>query len=171
MESRLPKIVFVVLTGLVAIYFHSQYGRLPAVVASHFDGRGEPNGWEIKSVFFGVFVGALVIAAVLTFGIPALTRVLPNALINLPHKEQWLTPERRAATLDFMAAWFAWFGCAVLLVIVLAYGYAIQSNLNPSHPPDPRGFLYILIGFGVFTVIWMIRFLKKFARPPDNELR
>ena len=171
MDSRLPKIVFLVLTAFAAIYFRLQYGRLPGIVALHFNGRGEPNGWEAKDVFFAVFAGAVSVAAVLTFGVPALTKILPNALINLPHKEQWLSPERRMATLEFMSAWFAWFGCAVLVVILLAFVYALQSNTNPGHPPDPRGFLYILIGFGIFTVTWMVRFLTKFARSPQDMAR
>ena len=171
MESRLPKIVFIVMAALGLLNFYAHYGRLPHIVASHFNARGEPNGWESKDVFFAIFAGAIGIAAVLTFVIPWLTKILPNSLINLPHKEQWLSPERRASTLEFMGAWFAWFGCAVLLVILLAFNYALLSNIDPAHRPSSAGFLFILIGFGVFTVVWMIRFLKRFARAPQDIVR
>ncbi len=57
MDSRLPKLLFVVLAAYAAIHFSSYYSQLPDVVASHFDGRGTPNGCQTKPAFFMVFVG------------------------------------------------------------------------------------------------------------------
>jgi uncharacterized membrane protein len=169
LNSRWPKIIFVALAVYAAIHFSSYYQRLPEVVASHFNTHGEPNGWQPKPAFFAVFVGTLVIAAILTFAVPLIIEALPPQLINLPNKNRWLSPEFRAATLDFLSSWFAWFGCAVLVLIILTFNYALQANLDPAHRPDPTRFWYILAGFGIFTLIWMIRFLRKFARPPRNE--
>jgi len=168
LSSRWPKIVFVALAVYAAIHFSSYYQRLPEVVASHFDTHGEANAWQSKPAFFALFIGTLVIATILTFAVPPIIKALPPQLINLPNKNCWLSPEFRAATLDFLSSWFAWFGCAVLVVIILTFNYALQSNLDPAHGPDAAGFWYILAGFGIFTVIWMIRFLKKFARPPQS---
>jgi uncharacterized membrane protein len=166
-NSRMPKIVFAALTGIAAISFSFYYARLPSVVASHFNANGMPNGWQAKPHFFLVFLAPLAASAFLVFGVPFLVRVLPMRLINLPHKEQWFSPELRAASLDFLEAWFAWFGCAVLSVIVLTFNYAVQSNMAHAHRPDPTRFRYILVGFGVFSIVWVIRIVTRFARPPE----
>lgn len=170
MSARLPKIVFAVLAVYAAARFSSSYGRLPQVVASHFNAQGLPNGWETKSAFLGVFAGALVIAAIVGLGAPLLIKTLPVQLINLPNKQQWLSPELRDSTLDYMSSWFAWFGCGLLLLLILVFNYAVEWNLHPDHAPDPNRLWLYLAGFGMFAAICMVRFAAKFSRPPQKNL-
>jgi len=168
-NSRLPKTIFVVVAVLAAIYFWSTYAQLPDVVASHFNARGVANGWQPKSVFLAFFVGSVAIAALLTFGVPWIFSKMPLNLINLPHKEYWLAPERMAESLSLLNRSFAWFGCAVLVVVATAVNYAIGRNLHPDAQLDAPVLVYVLGGFVVFAVLWSIRMLTHFARiPPDN---
>ncbi len=168
-DSRLPKSIFVVLAILAAIYFWSNYAQLPDVVASHFNARGVANGWQTKSAFFAFFVGAVALASLVGFGIPSIISKMPMDLINLPHKEYWLAPERRTATLASLDSSFAWFGCAVLLVITTAVNYAIGRNLHPDAHLDPPVLVYVFGGFFVFTILWSIRLLTHFARIPRDS--
>jgi uncharacterized membrane protein len=168
MNSRLPKFLFVVMALYAAIHFSHSYSQLPDVVASHFDGRGMANGWQTKSAFFWVFLSVSVLAAVLGFGIPRIIAAVPAQLINLPNKRYWLAPEHLAETMEFLNSYFAWFGCAIFLIMILTFDYAIQFNLHPENRSDPARMWYILAGFLAFVVIWIIRMLTKFLRVPRD---
>jgi uncharacterized membrane protein len=169
MQSRLPKLLFLVLAAYAAIHFSSYYSQLPGVVASHFDARGAANGWQTKSVFLGFFVGAVALASVLAFGVPFIVSRTPAKLINLPNKDYWLAPERRTSTIAFLGRYFAWFGCAALAVVSSSFDYAIRQNLHPVAHLDPPAIVYVLAGFLVFTALWLIRLLTYFTSHPGSE--
>jgi uncharacterized membrane protein len=168
-ETRLPKLVFAVLAIGAAIYFSSCYAQLPDVMASHFNARGMPNGWQTKSAFFSVLIAVSVLAAVIGFGIPRLITLLPPEYINLPNKRYWLAPERRAETMDFLAGYFAWFGCALFAVILLTMNFAIQANLNPGRLPDATPMWFVLAGFLAFAILGTVRIFKRFGQPPRQS--
>lgn len=169
MDSRLPKLVFALLALYAAVHFSYYYPQLPDVVASHFNARGAANGWQTKSAFLQVFVGVSVLAAIIGFGIPKIIFAIPPQLINLPNKQYWLAPERRAETTQFFSTYFGWFGCAMYVILIVTFDYAIQSNLHPQNPPDPARMWYVLAGFLLFSAVFTIRMLTKFLRPPRSS--
>jgi uncharacterized membrane protein len=170
LDSRWPKLIFILLVLYAIVHFSYYYPQLPAVVASHFNERGAVNGWQTKSGFFIVLILASVIAAVVGFGIPRIMRTLPVEMINLPNKRFWLAPERAAETQEFLSICFAWFGCAVFLLEILAFDFAVQHNLHPQNPPAPAHMWYFVAGFLVFSLSWTIRMLAKFLRLPADSL-
>ncbi len=171
MDSRLPKLIFVLLVLYAAIHFSYYYPQLPGVVASHFDAHGTANGWQPKSAFFRVFLAASVLAAVVGFGIPRIISAIPAELINLPNKRYWLAPEHLAETQEYLSKYFAWFGCAIFLIMIVTFDYAVQSNLHPENPPDPARMWYVLAGLLLFTLVWTSRMLAKFLHPPQETHR
>ena len=166
MNSRLPKGLFLLMAAGAGAYFQHYYALLPSVMASHFDARGIPNGWSSKQTFSEIFAWMTVLGAVLVFGMPKIIAVTPMQLINLPNKQYWLGPEQRAASLEFLSGWFAWFGCAVYAVIVVAFDYAVQANLHAGEKPNPTWTWYRVGLFGSFTVVWTIRLYRRFGRAP-----
>ena len=168
-SSALPKAVFVLIAVGAAIHLSSLYAQLPATMASHFDGRGIPNGWQSKDLFFAFLVGALVIATVLAFAVPRIIEAVPTELVNLPHKEYWLAPERRAESLAFFETQFAWFGCALLLFMAFTFEFAIKANFRQRPQLDTPHFVYALAGLFLFTLFWVVRMITRFGRPPQAE--
>jgi uncharacterized membrane protein len=166
-KPGLPKLVFALLAVGAAFYFSSLYAQLPEVLASHFDARGVANGWQTKSAFFGFLVGVSVLAAVVGFGIPRIISATPPELINLPNKRYWLAPERRAETMDFLNSYFAWLGCALFAVILLAINFAIQANLHPDRRPDATPMWFVLAGFLTFAILGTLRMFKRFGPPSE----
>lgn len=170
MDSRLPKLIFALLVLYAAIHFSYYYPQLPGVVASHFNGRGAPNGWQTKSAFFGVFVGMTVLCVLIGFGLASIIGAIPIQLINLPHKRYWLAPEHREETLEWLKAYFGWFACGLYAVMIVAYDYAAQSNLHPDHPPGVARLVYALVGFLAFAIVWLVRMFTRFGRPPERNM-
>src|ERR1700761_5599385 len=58
MSKRWKLALMVPWLGLVAMLYEiwSVYDRLPAVIASHFNAAGVPNGWAPKDQFFTIIV-------------------------------------------------------------------------------------------------------------------
>lgn len=166
MDSRLPKIIFVLLALYAAVHFSAVYPQLPATVASHFDGRGTPNGWQTKQAFFIVFLGVTVLCALIGFGLASLISAMPVRLINLPNKQYWLAPEHREETLEWLKAYFGWFACALYVLMIVVYDYAAQSNLHPDHPPGVARLVYTLVGFLAFVIVWLARIFLRFTHIP-----
>jgi uncharacterized membrane protein len=168
-RSGLPKLAFLLLAAYAAIHFSAYYRQLPEVVASHFNASGAPNGWQTKSAFFRVLIGVSVLAAAIGFGIPRLIMLLPPELINLPNKRYWLTPERRAETMSFLNGYFAWFGCALFVVILITFDFAVQANLHPGHRPDATPMWFVVAGFLAFAILGTFRMFKRFGPPPQDN--
>jgi RsiW-degrading membrane proteinase PrsW (M82 family) len=170
-DSRLPKLLFVLMVAFAAAYFSSVYPKLPEIVASHFNSSGRPNGWQPKQVFLAFFIGATVLPAILEFAIPRIIGSVPVELINLPNKRYWLSPEHAPETLEFLASAFAWFGCALYAMTLFVFNYAVQANLHPGTPPDANTMWMAIGGFAAFTVIWGLRMAIHFARTPDASAK
>ena len=83
-----------------------------------------------------------------------LSNKLPVSLINLPNKEYWFAPERRAATTLSFNRLLLWFGVATLLLMLIVSRYAFLENLVPSGRFSFRHIGPILLLYLVF-VVWV----------------
>jgi uncharacterized membrane protein len=169
-DSRLPTILYFVLLLLGIMQWAHVYPQLPNVMASHFTARGIPNGWQSKPVFFLLMAIVIVVTAVPAFLVPRRLPSMPPDKINLPNKSYWLAPEHREATWSFFRAQMAWFGCAVLFVLLYAASQAINANLPNIGQFDWQGMWYVLGGFLLFCTGWLIHLLHHFYHPPESGI-
>ena len=168
MDSRLPKLIFVLLALYATVHFSDLYAQLPNVVASHFNARGAANGWQTKQAFFQVLVGMSALAALLGFAIPQIIVRVPTQFINLPNKDYWLAQDQREETLEWLKAYFGWLACGIYVVMIVAFDYAAQSNLHPNQPPNVGRLIYTLVGFSTFVIVWLVSMFRRFAHVPNT---
>jgi uncharacterized membrane protein len=164
-ERSIPKQLFWAIAAVAIAQAVYAFPLMPGRMASHFGPSGMPNGWMTKSQFFAVYAFSLLPAFVLEFWLPRKLRRTDGDKLNLPNKEYWLAPERRDSTFAYLEAFFAWYGCAFLLLIVFVMGLAMRANLNPS-PRLPTGpTVTALIVFVAFTVAAIVAMLRRFSAP------
>ncbi len=161
--NRFPRQLYLLLVLLAAIQSLHYYRLLPATVASHFDGRGEPNGWQAKDVFFGFYWGGIALTAFLYLAVAKLVAWAPLSLINLPNKDYWLAPERKEESVAYIGGQMMWFATATLALLVTTIEFAIRANLAPHHRISSPA-LWILLGaYGLFVIQWLARFIARFT--------
>ena len=165
-STRLPHSIFffLVLVGLVQANY--QAAHLPRMIATHFGKDGIANGWQSKGVSFYTEAVLIVLAASISFGIPRLLEMVPLSLVNLSNKEYWFAPERRANTLAYLRAQFAWFGCALLAFLLVVYKLVFRANLVFPHQLNTTAFVTVLFAFLAFVAIWIVRLIMHFSKMP-----
>ncbi len=161
--ASLPNSIFgAILLAAVAQCLFS-LPHLPDRLASHFGASGLPNGWMTKQAFFVVYAVMIAVAAIVEF-YPGRLIARSPARINLPNKQYWLAPERRMATFAYFEKYFAWYGCAFLLTIVLAMGLAIQANLNPPPRLSTGPIVAVIFGFVLFNLVSLVLLFRRFSK-------
>ena len=157
-------VLFAIFVSCAAGFVWSTSLRLPKSVASHFGSSGFANGY-MPHDFYVYFMLAFVI------GLPTLLVFLtllalanPKARINLPNKDYWLAPARRAETVAFLRAGVLWFG--VMLVVLLCYAHWLVVLANEAQPVRLAESWLIsgLLVFVAATLIWLTMLFGHFRR-------
>jgi uncharacterized membrane protein len=160
--SQIARPLFVVLLVTGAIVIGVTTGYLPDQIASHFGAGGAANGWMSRSgylTFMLVFAVALPVGIV--FSMSLLPRVSVNA-INIPNRDHWLSPTRRAATFRFLTAHACWLGSLMVVFIVGIHLLLIAANATqPPHLPT-QPFITLLVLFLAALAIWAATLVRRF---------
>jgi hypothetical protein len=136
---------------------------LPERVASHFNAAGVANGWMSRDGFVGFDAGvvALLSAVFLTLGFVTSRR--PVSLINLPNKDHWLAPERKAETLGWLSGLGYWMGAQAVLFIVAVMHVVADVNLGASGEAG-RWLPLMVVAFVAATLIEVVWLVLRFRR-------
>ncbi|MGO9642922.1 MAG: DUF1648 domain-containing protein [Candidatus Acidiferrales bacterium] len=168
-SARLPRSLFFAIALVAFVRLTYLYPLLPDVMASHFGASGAANGWMPKSMFFLVYALSVALGVVVVF-VPARTIAkAPVSSINLPNKDYWLAPGRRAETVAFFERKFAWFGCVLLLLeaIVLDFGCTANFQTPPNLPV--RIVVPCIVLFVLYAIGWVIHLTRHFSAPVPSS--
>ena len=167
-DSRLPTLVYFLMLVLGLLQWAQVYPRLPAVMAAHFAADGTPNGYQSKLVFFTLMFVILGTSTFIAFLTPRILASKAPERFNVPNKSYWLSAEHREQTFCFFRTQMAWFGCAILFVLLYGTSLAINANLPEVHRFDSNTMLFVISGFILFTVVWGILFVRHFVKVPGH---
>jgi uncharacterized membrane protein len=132
-DPRLPRFLYAFLFLACLLMMAYYYPQMPRRMASHFAADGRVNGWQSREAFFALMLLVTSTSALVGFVAPRQIAAKSNNRINLPHRNYWLSPERRPETMCYISTTMAWFGCGILFVLICGTFLAIQANLGPDH--------------------------------------
>jgi hypothetical protein len=154
-----------VLSLAQAAYYHLQ---LPALMATSFDAAGYVRGWMPRAHFlyyqvvftlgFAAFFGAFA------FGVS----LLPDALINLPHRTYWFDPARREDTRRRLVSLVLSSGCGVLAFLLFLRQRIFQANHDGTHELTPSFGVVLAVAL-VLIAGPLVRPLRRFGRKPPPD--
>lgn len=167
MRRNSSVVLFLILVSgaVVFVWFTGRF--LPEVVASHFGASGAANGFMPRAFyvrFMLVFVAALPLLLV---SLTTFTLNSPKARINLPNRDYWLAPERRAETIGYLLQHMVRFGA--MLVVFLCYVHWLVVRANTAVPPNLSSSWFIggLAVFLVSALVWTRVLLGRFRKGPQ----
>jgi uncharacterized membrane protein len=155
---------FAIFVACAAAFVWLTSNRLPAMVASHFGSAGAANGFMPHAVYVDFMLAFVVGLPVLMVVATWLAIASPGARINLPNKDYWLAPARRAKTIEFLRSGTLWFG--TMLVALLCYMHWLVVLANEAQPPQLSNTWFIggLVVFVGAVLLWLKMFLGRFRR-------
>ena len=167
---RTSRLLILLLIGLAVLQARYFAPLLPEQVASHFDAAGLADGWSAKGDFLALNLVFVVGMGLLFLGVTALLNKIPDDWINLPHKDYWLAPERRDATLNAINGQMEWLAAATLALLIGLTQLTIGANLASAAALPGDAFWLLFGGYMIFFVVWLVGLLRKwYARPPREE--
>ena len=141
-------------------------GDLPPVVASHFGPGGVANGFMARGAYTALMLALVVAVPALVAWSTLLLGVLPTKLINLPHRQYWLAPQRRAATLEALTALSLRFAFVLVVFLCFVHWLVVRANaVRPATLPETQLFVGLAV-FAMATLLWLFILFRRFGRLP-----
>lgn len=126
--NRRVTVLFVSLVLLSVVQALWQHSHLPETVASHFDAAGKANGWTSRGTQTALHLFTVLFMAGMFEGIARINRLIPDEFINIPHREHWLAPERRADTFARLTNMARLLGSVLLLFFMGLFHQVYRIN-------------------------------------------
>lgn len=139
-------------------------GELPPVVASHFNASGAPDGWMPRDSYLWAMFGVAAIVPLLMVGSLYIIRFLGASAINMPHRDYWLAPERRAETYAAIFRLGLWIASISVLTVLGAHLFTVAAN-NAQPVVLSSSIWLLLAGFVTANGILVFSLYRRFKLP------
>ena len=119
---------FLLLLSGAVLFIASSSRSLPPLVASHFNDAGVANGFMPRDFYVRFMLAFVTLLPLALAFLPARTLEKPGVRLNLPHRDYWLAPARRAATLMFLRRQMTRMAGLTVLFICYAHWLVVGAN-------------------------------------------
>jgi len=147
-------VALIVLLALAIGFVTATTQSLPSVVASHFDASGVANGFMDRQSYWVSMLAVIV-------GLPGLMVLtamgfskIPVSMINIPHREHWLAPERSALTLQILQSFMTVLACCILIFLSFVHWLVVLANQEQTPALTGHGVYVGLFVFLIFIGVW-----------------
>lgn len=158
---------FLLLLCLVNLDVWRSAQGLPDRVVTKFDVSGGPLAFMSRETYAITMLITINFVSAISAGAFAVIRKLPPELVNLPHKEIWLSDIHRDATYLYLGRigvllstvtliFFAWLNRAVI----------VAHQFHPPQLSNPWVGAGVLIGAVLLLVVVLLR---HFSQPPNKN--
>jgi len=164
--GRLASWLCVALALCGAAFIVATAGALPERVATHFGRGGAADGWMTREAY--TWTMALMQAGLPLLLLGALGNIPRRAerFVNLPHKDYWFAPERRAATAATLRGYGAAIGIATALLLAGAHAAVVDANAKSPPRLDEPVAIVALAVFATAMIVISVVMLRRFRRIP-----
>ncbi len=164
----MPCVIFVLLLIGLAGFLVATVAEFPDHVATHFGWAGQADAWMTPEGYLTWMIAfGIVFPVIVTAMVALLPRAWPGlAFVNLPNRDHWFAPERRAESLAYLGRHACWLGC--LMVLMTAGVHALILRAHDATPPTlPLApFVALLVGFLFGVGAWIFVLYRHFHRRP-----
>jgi uncharacterized membrane protein len=166
---KIITLALILLIAAMAVQLWVYYPRLPDPMATHFGLHGQADGWSSRASFF-ILTYAILAVMVLSLGTIAwLLPRFPDSAINLPRKDYWLAPQRRAETMRINQQVLGWILVLTCLFLLVLDQLVILANLNPP-PRLPAAFLWLLGIYLAAVCVPAVWLWRRYRSVPDDAM-
>ena len=156
-------LVLVAVTAIALGHMLSVWSDLPERIPTHFSG-GQPDAWSDKEGFAWTWGITLLVTALMLGGTGWLMGKLDSRWVSLPHREHWLAPGQRDATLLDLRFRVWWLGVMTMLLLL---DLQIQMfAVARSESEDLTHFDITMTVYLLATLAWTVALLVRYGRRP-----
>lgn len=125
---KIVALLLVVAVAQAAFYF----GQFPDRVATHFDVKGNADGWLGKRAATLMMLGFQCGTPLFILAMGKLASRMPESMLNIPDKEYWMHPDRKADALLVSSNYLAWIAVLVALFIAVLNHLTFLANRDSA---------------------------------------
>ncbi len=170
MRSQRFALFAVAAIALLAVAQNAWYwGQMPDRVATHFNLEGTPNDWMTKTNATIIMCGFQIGMPFFLIAITLLAARLPASMVNIPHRQYWLHPDRHASSMGYVQLFMNWIAVAFSL-FAMAINHLVFMANRDGDGLDTVWFGVLMTVFLVTIFLSVANLAYHFRLPRDSKL-
>jgi uncharacterized membrane protein len=132
------------------------YPQMPNTVAIHFNSNGQVNGWMSRDLNFIMSCVIIIIITLSFVGVPYIAKSVSDDLINVPHKEYWLSANNKERLIEIISTYLYSIGLVTNIFMIFLFHQLYKYNIHAINEVSIIAlvpFLIIILGFTIHLII------------------